>query len=324
MVGHRKRVSPKRKSVVTNQKEVITAEIPANQEELFIRRILQQPRKSHIRGLEIQDVLYNSAPELRELAFKSGYNVGSEAYRISKNGGIAPLEHMLENAGFGKVIYHSFESMSTFTAYAPRPNAHNMGMNIHVFETGLISGYLSAHLGRNIAAAETSCVFNGASHCMFVAKAHAFADPDAYRYLTLEEILSALSYSLSRAQKHQGDTYYYAVSLQPLLNEPVHSEATKFLYMLGKLLALQKMRDQKSSILNRSDCLKIENAKVSSSKKGLRVSLAYSHASSSGRIVDLTTSFLSGFIKGTYGRNVQVTRSLSSRGVYNVRLELMV
>ena len=47
-------------------------------EDMLMRRLAQAPAKPVERSLQIQDLVYNSAAELRLLAFKSGFNLGSE------------------------------------------------------------------------------------------------------------------------------------------------------------------------------------------------------------------------------------------------------
>ncbi len=321
-LGRGRKATARGKKPRRNANVAIPAEVSNSHEEMLIKRVIEQPRKPQSRHLELQDIIYNSAPELRALAFKSGYNLGVEAFERSK-GGMDALEHVLENAGFGKMIYHPFESMSTFTTYATRAHSQNLGMDMHVFEAGVISGYLSAHAGRNISVEETSCVYNGATHCMFVAKTHGGVGTDSYRYLDLPKVMLAFRHALSHAQKQHGETSYYMLSVRPLLNEPVVSEASKFLYLLGKLLTAQSTPDPKRTITQAINFLGIDGAKVSSTKKrGLEISLVYGRSASYGHFVDLTTAFISGLAKGAYGRNVQVSRNLSSRGVYNVKMGL--
>lgn len=297
---------------------------PGSQRESALKRITSRPKKAQARSLELQDIIYNSAPELRSLAFKSGYNLGAEAYGIAGNGGLSALEHLLEHAGMGKLLYHPFDSMSTFTSYASKSYGENLGLNAHVFEAGLISGYLSAHVGQNVGVQETACKFNGSSHCMFVARTGSAVNADAYKRLALPEVLLALRYAILRAGKHSTSKSYYLLAMKPLMEEPVFSEASRFLYLAGKLLIKQFPAEPDRTITRAADFLMISSAKMSSSKRnGRTLSLSYDHETSSGRFVDLTTAFISGLIKGAYGGGTRMTRIASSRGVYNVKLEIM-
>ncbi|MDE1855115.1 MAG: 4-vinyl reductase [Candidatus Micrarchaeota archaeon] len=291
---------------------------------MLLKKLTAAPKSAMPRGLELQDIIYNSAPEMRSLAFKSGYALGTEVYRSANNGGIATLEHVLVHAGFGKVIYHPFELMSTFTSYAPRSGGQNLGLNVHVFETGLIAGYLSAHTGQRIGVQETACVFNGANHCMFVAKVGSTVNAEAYKRLGLQEVILALRHALLHAERRKANESYYILSIKPLLNEPVLSEATKFLYVVGKMLVSQFPSEPAKTIEQSSSLLNISSSRLKSNrKKGVSLSLSYDHETSSGSFVDLSTALISGLMKGAYGKNVRIKRGISSKGVYNVKLEVL-
>jgi V4R domain-containing protein len=293
-----------------------------NQEDLVIRKLVQAPSKMPQRSLEIQDLIYNSANELKALAFKSGFNIGAEAYRNS-NGSINSLEHLLEHAGFGKVLYYPFESHSAFTSYGAKSGGINTGMNLHIFEAGVISGYLSAHTKRQISAEEIACVFNGSPYCKFVAREGSARSLETEPQLGLPRIINTLRLALSLSGKHTGEDSYYLVSIRPLLSEPVFSEALKFLYVSGKLVGRPGVSNFEKLITESSNFLRLNNPKVSKDKKGnISINIAYGHETSSRHFVDLTTAFISGIVKSTHGRSVNITRSLDRRGIYNVRMQI--
>jgi hypothetical protein len=155
----RKRKEIARKKKVRNRKThlrlnrtVRTKKGPAihgTQEQALIRRIVQRPLGPVLRRLQIQDLLYNTAQELQSLAFKSGFNLGVEAYANSEKNMLA-LEHILENAGLGKMIYYPFEFKSVIASRTMKQRGIDLGSNIHIFESGVISGYLSAHTKKHI------------------------------------------------------------------------------------------------------------------------------------------------------------------------------
>jgi predicted hydrocarbon binding protein len=322
---HRTRLGFSRKSSGKTRRNA-QVDVPKSQYDRLIKKITSQPRNPQPRQLELQDILYNSAPELRSLAFKSGHNVGAEAYASSGRENITALEHLLEHAGFGKVIYHSFESMSTLTSYSPGSAGINLGMSVHIFEAGLISGYFSALMGQRIGVQETACKLNGATHCMFVARAGSSVSAEAHKHLDLSSMVSALRHALSHAEKHNAEKSYYMLALRPLLSEPVFSEAAKFMYLAGKLLVRQFPAEPEKTIVQAASFLKISGARLSvggKKRKGIALSLVYDHETSSGRFVDLTVAFISGIMKGAYGGKVQVSRGVNSRGVYIVKLEIL-
>ncbi|MCL5239633.1 MAG: 4-vinyl reductase [Candidatus Marsarchaeota archaeon] len=297
-------------------------ELSGSHEEFLLKKLLDSHHSAASRSLILQDLLYSSSPELRVLAFKSGYNLGAEAYRKSP-GGTGALQRILENAGMGSIVYYPFESRSTFASRTTRSGGQNLGINIHVFESGIISGYLSAHAGTSVVAEEKSCVFNGASHCMFVARPGS-QHAELGASLEFADLLRAARHAIESAEHRHGWEGYCTLESMPLFSEPVFSEMLKFLYLLGKMSASDHLPRPEHEITMAAKFAGIEGAKVRKSKKqGLSIMLEYGHETSVGRFVDLTSAFISGVAKGAYGRSVQASRSLSSKGVYNVRMELL-
>jgi hypothetical protein len=291
-------------------------------EELLIRRLSQSPQKVQVRGLEMQDLIYNSAEELRSLAFKSGFNLGSEAYRNSDRS-MSSLEHVLEHAGFGRVLYYPFESHSTFSSAMVRSGGINVSTNVHIFEAGIISGYLTAHSGQRVAVEETECVFNGSRYCRFIAGKE--ERMEAVPSLEFPNMILALQSALISAEKPSGGSSYYMMAVGPLLEEPVFSEASKFLYLAGKMLARSRMIPGfEQTIMRAANLLRIERSSIKVDRKGnVEVRLVYGRATSVNRFVDLTVAFISGLVKGLSGRGVRTERKLDSRGVYNVKMEVL-
>lgn len=291
-------------------------------EELLIRRLLQNPPKVSARGLEVQDLIYNSANELRSLAFKAGFNLGAEAYRNS-DGSMSSLEHVLEHAGFGKVIYYPFETSSTFSSARVRSRGINIGTSVHIFEAGVISGYLSAHSRQRITAEETACVFNGSRDCKFVAERG--EKVDARKPLEFSSMIAALQSALSNAERSPGGSSYYMLAVKPLLEEPVFSEASKFLYLTGKMLSRSKqLPGFEQTIKRASNFLRIERNSIRTDREGnVELRMVYGHDTSTNRFVGLTTAFISGIVKGMSGRGVRMDRKLDSRGVYNVKMQVL-
>ncbi len=301
-------------------KPAISAE---THEELVIKKLMQKPQKIPGRSLEVQEIVYNSASELKSLAFKSGFNIGSEAYRHS-TGSINSLSNLLEHGGLGKAIYYPFESHSIFTFYGAKSGGINLGSNIHVFEAGIISGYLSAHAKRQIGVEETDCVFNGSRRCKFVAKAGQEKSWSEYPESDYSNTVRALQTLLSRFPKHGAGGSYYLLSVRPLLGEPVFSEVMKFLYLTGKLVGRSSRGDVGKLATEASHFLRIGSAKVSRDRKGgIKLSVAYPRDVSSGHFVDMSMAFLSGIIKGSSGKGISVSRSLDPRGFYNVKMQIM-
>jgi hypothetical protein len=298
-----------------------SAAVRGTQEQALIRRIVQRPLGPVVRRLQIQDLLYNTAQELQSLAFKSGFNLGVEAYANSEKSMLA-LEHILENAGLGKVIYYPFESKSVISSRTMKQRGMDLGSNIHIFESGVISGYLSAHTKKHIIVREQTCVFNGAPVCEFIATP---GEIESGEHMPIEfpKIVKALADAISQSEGSSGKKTYYVLALKPLLNEPLFSEVSKFLYLAGKQLP-RIIPNSDYAVIHAAQFLGIEKATVARDKQGgTTVNLVYDHDTSTERFVYLTTALLSGIMKEAYGRGIRIVRRVNSKGIYNVRMQVL-
>ena len=309
---------------ITSRKKVLkTKKIVAvkNSRQALIRKVAQAPTFPSRRHLQIQDLVYSTAPELQSLAFKAGFNLGAEVYRES-DGSILSLEHVLENAGLGKIVYYPFESHSVLTSRSVKSNGIDLGTNVHVFEAGIISGYLSAHMKKNIVVKEQTCVFNGASACEFMATAGTVENIE-HKPLEFTNVLRTLLKVIPEEKTPEMNNAYYALAIKPLTSEPVLSEATKFLYLTGKMLA-QNLPDFKRSVVGAANLLGIQKTEVTNDKKkGVFVDLDFAHGTSANSFVDFSVAMLAGIMKGKFGRNVSVRKSKDRKGFYKVRLQVV-
>ena len=167
-------------------------------------------------------------------------------------------------------------------------------------------------------------MFNGSPYCKFVARGGAGRSLETDPQLGLPRIINTLRNALALYGKPVGGDSYYLLSIRPLLNEPVFSEALKFLYVSGKLVGRPGLPNFEKLIVESSNFLRVNRLRLSKDKKeNLTLNMAYGNETSSRHFVDLATAFISGIVKGTYGRNVSVTRTLDGRGIYNVRMQMV-
>lgn len=291
--------------------------------ELLIRKMLDS-EKGGDRELLMQDLIYNASGELKRLAYRSGFELGSDIYDNSDKT-IKGLERTLENAGFGRVLYSPFESHSTITAHRVRPKGRGLGSDVHAFEAGVIAGYLSAHAKRPIYVKELKCTYNGSDSCHFVASPVDEPRAEDSKAADIEGMTEIIRENVDFSGSQGTEASYYLLFARPLLREPVLAEASKLMYLTGKRLAeVSRVEDFDDRITKMARYLGIESAEVRRARgKGVEICLTYSHGGSIGNMVDLTTSMLAGFARGVLNKNVYVQRRLNGKGKYSVRMRLL-
>lgn len=299
--------------------------VAATRDAALIRKMLLSDC-SERRHLLIQDLIYNLSCELCDLAYSSGFDLGAEAYKDSDRTFDA-LGRLLNNAGMGKTTFRPFEHHGIVTAYGVDSHGARLGVNIHAFEAGLIAGFLSAHARKRIIVREMNCAYNGAGFCQFVASSLLGKVEDHGKAVSLGKLATLVDSSMRSRASLGTSKPYYALLTRPLLNEPMLSNASKLMYLIGKKIAESVPRNPREferGVARMASYLGIERAKVTSGRGRSRaIDLYYDHYCSTSGFVDLTTAMLAGFSKGVFNKNVYVQKRLSGRGNYSVRMSLM-
>ena len=116
---------------------------------------------------------------------------------------------------------------------------------------------------------------------------------------------------------------YYLLSTQPLLQEPIFSEASKLLYLMGKKLAgVSGTATFNDRLVRVAGYLGAERAKVKGDSGSMEMSMSFDSVNSVGNFVDLSTAMIAGFAKGAFNKNIDIQRRLTSRRNYLVRMHL--
>lgn len=287
-------------------------------DEFLLRKALQRPKSSQ-RHLLIQDLVYNMSDSLRELAYRSGFNLGAKAYE-SSDGSVRALENLLENAGLGKIAYTPYETRSLFTSYGIRSRGMALGRSMHAFESGIIAGYLSSQMNKFVYVSETACAFNGSPYCQFAAEGSLSRSSNADT-VNFNEAVGAVRTALATGARAIDDSYY-VLSLKPLLKGQLHEEAAKLMYMIGRHLASRgAMPDTVSNVVARlAAYVGASKANVVHGKEGVTVTLTFSHSGSVRSLVDLAVSAVSGYMHGAYGYDVHAAVSLNSNKTYRATI----
>ncbi|MDE1856753.1 MAG: 4-vinyl reductase [Candidatus Micrarchaeota archaeon] len=145
-------------------------------EEILAHRIVSRQVSSrvHEESAILASILSSASPSMRKISYRSGIRVGRLVYAISKGQSkqhaweyqyLGRLVDFFRNIGYPNTTYSVLPNMLIIDVKRSRAN---LGANLHVFEAGIISGFLTAATGRQVNAAEESCCYNGSDSCRFV------------------------------------------------------------------------------------------------------------------------------------------------------------
>lgn len=285
-------------------------------EDILIERIIAGGSEPS-RGIALQDVLYGFTDGMRHLAYVAGYSLGERASR--HHPGISALEKMLMAAGFGKVLYYPSEYSAVVTARRVARGSAGMG-SVHVFEAGIIAGYLSAMTGVSLSVRESHCSLNGSDFCQFVAS----ASEDPFQVPVATSDMDAASRLIDSAVSGDGagmSMPYYVLSILPITKEPLMREAAKLLYAMGGRIARSATVDKPAYIRRLAEYAGASGAEVSSGQKSVKVTLRFSPHSSVSGLVALATALVSGYVGIAYLGKPVVGRPLRKGKAYIVEIE---
>jgi predicted hydrocarbon binding protein len=265
----------------------------------------------------VHDILYSTTPALRNLAYKSGFSFGRELYAKS-DGTINKLLETLEYAGLSRVLYYPFDDKIIITAM---PNEkHSTGSGMHVYESGVIAGYLSASSKKIVNAFETKCSTGNSPYCQFIAKPEGmFRIDSAYGNYDLKSIVSALADSIYNSNGAKVAEEYLMLSMLPLTKEPIAKEISKLFYLAG--LKIRSEHGSNKEVLEKIAAqlgLKINADAHKGSTESVK--LHFDEINSVKGFVDISSALFAGAANNDREQGIELSQRLDKRHMYMVKL----
>ena len=144
-------------------------------EEVLLNGIISKtgPNKIPECALAFISALSSLTPAMKGLYYKSGISAGRLLYRICQRErryvwyeeSVADLVRFFENAGFSRVSYSIAPERISIKFH--NCDRSYLGANLHTFEAGIASGFLTAGKGQQVQVDEVSCSSNGSDFCQF-------------------------------------------------------------------------------------------------------------------------------------------------------------
>ena len=151
-------------------------------EELIITKILRSDgiNKSNILNPDespflLKNIVVNFTETLTKINYKNGFFTGKVLYSVLNNehnyashyDSILHLTEFLELCGFKHVMFNDFSGKTVIRIPAYGAKHISLGFNIHSFEAGLISGFISSAKHKLTFVDEIKCSNNNADFCEF-------------------------------------------------------------------------------------------------------------------------------------------------------------
>ena len=151
-------------------------------EELIITKILKADEvdKNNIMNPDesfflLKNIAVNFTETLTKINYKNGFFTGKVLYSLLNNEhnyasyqeSMPHLTEFLELCGFRHVMFNDFSGKTVIRIPAYNVNHIPLGFNIHSFEAGLISGFISSARHKLTSVDEIKCRNNNADFCEF-------------------------------------------------------------------------------------------------------------------------------------------------------------
>ncbi len=292
--------------------------VPRDLEQILVDRLSQNKSELKIsrKALFIPEIIYSSTPSLKELAHSNGFSIGRLLYERSDKT-MNSLLFTLEQAGLGKVLYHSSDNFATITAKPkiPEPNVKEM---IHIYESGIISGFVAAATNLVLNVQETHCVYNGNEMCRFMIQG---MEPYNSNEATMDpqDMLEAISKSiLSKGTDSKISEEYYLSYVMPLTNPPICDEISRIMYIAGKNMAAKATPINKDTMDIIKTSFGLKEAKVVGRNRHgpTRLMVEYASLNSNSQFLYLSQSFLHGLLDSNKNTYVSSTLEVGKHSNY--------
>ena len=289
-----------KKAKVRRTAKASIAEMPKSTELYLLSQILKSKEHGE-QFASLQSIIYNFTNETRQFGYKAGFALGE---LFAKHFELDKLQELFEHAGFGKLLYNPAEHEAI--AIATASSEVDAGMNMHIFEAGMLAGFFSAKTGKALGAEETHCLLNGGKCTFLIGVGKA---PQSNAIADFSKAAEMIERSIGHSKACEN---YYLLSFLPILQQPLLSSSAKLAYLLGKRLGYKGVdAEQLASYLQ-------VDGKMSNSE----MILSYSHLLSHSGYVLVSSMLLRGYLQSRFKKGVAVEQHLS-RGRYELRLRLV-
>lgn len=279
-------------------------------------------------SLLFNSVLSTITPGLRNLYYKSGISIGklvNKHYQKRKHyiwyeESVADLVSFLEMAGFNGITYNIFQDRIDIK-FNNRDKTF-LGTHIHVFEAGIISGFLSSAKEQYIKVEEIACSNNGSDFCHFVTRnTPVYFESKGKETLGrfVDGLVPHLEFAGSYADKFSDE--YYALASSTLLESEYSDNVGKIAYHVGSEIGSKlNLRSSTKTLEKLYALLNLGDLKVKSLKP-ISIEMQFKRLKAKKEFVDISMAFIGGLLKEAMKGSEMATKYAKGKNSYMVTIK---
>lgn len=313
-------------------KSIRTARTATGYDDALLNGIIQNQSKQavSIHALELTSLLSSLTPGMRDMQHKSGFSIGRALYRIYEKDNryiwyeesVDDLVSFLESAGLGSIAYNVFPDTVSIRIY--NRQAPNLGIPIHEFEGGIISGFVSAGRRQFTEIHEARCGRSGYKHCEFTRAPRQEITGVSEEHSVARLIASSLGALNKETNGANVPLEYYMLASSTLFRgEYRHALRNIASYIGNEFASAMHLTGNRSSIERAERLTRLLNlgSLTIKSLKPVDIQLEFDGLSSRREHVELSTAFLDGLLNRLIRDRAKIeTVGARSANGYRVRL----
>ncbi len=280
-------------------------------------------------------LLSNLTSSMREVSRHSGMYAGRHLYSLLSarkrytiyEESIADLVKFFEHAGYEGVTYNVFPDRIDIQMH---DKSHvQLGVNIHSFEAGLISGFVTAAKKQYVNVTEHVCSNNGSEFCLFSSYYGQYSKPEEAdpksAILGFVEHIAKDSQAKGHETELQISPEYYALSSSPVLEQEYHQEMLHVAAYIGSEIGSrifdQRTKGSKAALDRFGRVISLLNLGKASVKSldPVKIDIMFEKLHARLEFVELSLALINGLLKEHSVEGAKVSSSVK-RDAYNVRI----
>jgi len=280
----------------------------ASYTEIMLNNIISN--KDHMVGYNSSLLLHGLASltgSLRTISYRRGLSTGKSLYKMLSEKkhysmyeeSIPDLVKFLESLGIGSIAYSAFNDKLVMNAYSKERK--NVGANMHTFEAGIISGFVSASRHQYTHVYEKECANNNSDHCEFVFSRYEDGKNALRASAEGEALISNIAASISKNEEASTGvpSSYLALVSDIVTNSEYMEEMKNIMTHIGSKIGNSIANgSKKHRITSAMNILSSTYAGIPEvlSFKPMSIVIKFDGTTSNNRYVDLSLAFLKGLL----------------------------
>ena len=286
-------------------------------------------------ALIFNSVLSTLTPGLRNLYYRSGVSLGRSLYRLYHQKrrymwyeeSVADLVSFFETCGFSQITYNVFPEKIELKFH--NCSKGTLGTNVHVFEAGIVCGFLTTGKQQHVRVQEIACSSNGSDYCHFVTSDSLPLYLESNGQEVLQNFIRKISRTIHTRQEPPKSIpeEYYALSSSVFIDPEYQDHINKVVYYLGRQTALNLGEYTKSKSRSTSQTyeglfhlLNLGELKLKSLRP-VNATIHLDRLKAKKEFVDISITFLNGLLSGKLSKNSLLeARTARSGNAYLVKI----